>query len=61
MIDLLPHLIPLNGTNPNGIMILDNCAIHHVDGIVELFQEYGVMVHVLLPYSLDYYPIEEAF
>ena len=23
-------------------MILDNCAIHHVEGIVELFQEYGV-------------------
>ena len=59
--DLLPQLMPFNGTNPNSIVILDNCAIHHVDRIVELFQQCGVMVHFLPPYSPDYNPIEEAF
>ena len=53
--------MPFNGTNPNGIMILGNCAIHHVKRIVELFQEYGDMVPFLPPYSPDYNPIEEAF
>ena len=26
--DLLPQLIPFNETNPNSVVILDNCAIH---------------------------------
>ena len=26
---LLPHLLPFNGTNPNSVIILDNCATHH--------------------------------
>ena len=31
---LLPHLMPFNGTNPNSIVILDNCSIHHLDDVV---------------------------
>ena len=30
---LLPLLINFNGGNPNSIVILDNCAIHHANDI----------------------------
>ncbi len=33
---LLPCLMPFNGINPNSIVILDNCAIHHIEPIKNL-------------------------
>ena len=50
-----------NGLNEHSIVVLDNCSIHHVDGIVEMIQEVGALVHFLPPYSPDMMPIEEAF
>ena len=58
---LLQMLMNFNARNPNSIIILDNCAIHHANDIAELLGEVGVMVHFLPPYSPDYNPIEEAF
>ena len=58
---LLLMLMNFNGRNPNSIVILDNCAIHHANDIAGLLREVGVMVHFLPPYSPDYNPIEEAF
>ena len=31
---LLPHMMPFNGSNPNSVVILDNCSIHHAAGVV---------------------------
>ena len=59
--DLLAQLMPFDGTNPYSIVILGYCAIHNVDGVLELLQEHEVMVHFLPPYSLNYNPIKEAF
>ena len=53
--------MPFNGTNPHSVVVMDNCAIHHVHGIVEMIHEVGALVHFLPPYSPDYNPIEEAF
>ena len=58
---LLPHLMPFDGQNPHSVVLLDNCSIHHVEGIVEMIHEVGALVHFLPPYSPDYNPIEEAF
>ena len=58
---LLPHLLPFNGTNPHSVVVMDNCTVHHVDGIVDMIHEVGALVHFLPPYSPDYNPIEEAF
>ena len=58
---LLPHLMPFNGTNPHSVVVMDNCAIHHVDGIAKSMQDVGALVHFLLPYSPDYQPTEETF
>ena len=32
---LLPHLNSFNGTNPNSVIVLDNCSVHHVAGAVQ--------------------------
>ena len=48
---LLPHLMPYNGVNPHSVVALDNCSIHHVEGIASMLEEVGVIVHFLPPYS----------
>ena len=58
---LLPHLMPFNGINPHSVVILDNCAIHHIAEIEKMIQEIGALVHFLPPYSPDFNPIEETF
>ena len=30
---VLPHLMPFNGYNPHSVVIMDKCAIHHVQEI----------------------------
>ena len=55
--DLLPNLQPFDGTNERSVVIMDNW---HVDSITSLFEEAGVLLLFLPPYSPDYNPIEEA-
>lgn len=55
---LLPHLMTFNGFNPNSIVVLDNCPVHHAPGIADVIEEVGVLVHYLPSYSPDFYPIE---
>ena len=59
--DLLPTLMPFNGQNPNSIVILDNCSVHHVSGVASMITQVGALVHFLPPYSPDLNPIEECF
>ena len=59
--NLLPHLMPFDGTNPHSVVVLDNCAIHHMAEVKSMLEEIGVLVHFLPPYSPDFNPIEEAF
>lgn len=58
---LLPHLQPFDGTSCHGVVIMDNCSIHHTQEVVSLIEEVGVIVHFLPPYLPDLNPIEEAF
>ena len=58
---LSSKLYPYNGTNPHCILVMDNAAIHHVDGVSELLESLGVLVYYLPPYSPDLNPIEELF
>ena len=50
-----------NGTNPNSVIVMDNAAIHHVDGVEELLENLGVLIYFLSPYSPDLNPIEKLF
>ena len=36
--ELLPTLLPFDGKNPNSIVILDNCAVHHVAGVASMIK-----------------------
>lgn len=58
---LLPHLMPYNGTNKHSTVILDNCSIHHIAEVSDVFKDTSVLTHFLPPYSPDYNPIELAF
>ena len=58
---LLTKLMPFNGTNPNSVLILDNCSVHHVDEVHQALGDCGVLTHYLPPYLPDYNPIELAF
>jgi transposase len=58
---LIPEMQPFDGQNSRSIAILDNCSIHHVLEVRELFSEAGILVFFLPPYSPDYNPIEELF
>ena len=55
---LLPHLMPFDGKNPNSVVILDNCSIHHLDSVVDMIHEVKALVHFLPPYSPDFNPIQ---
>ena len=59
--NVLPHLMPFDGVNPHSVVVLDNCAIHHITEVKSMLEEIGVLVHFLPPYSPDFNPIEEAF
>ena len=58
---LLPHLNIYNGVNPNSVVILDNCSIHHLADVVDLIHSVGALILYLPPYSPDLMPIEECF
>ena len=58
---LLPNLMTFNGVDPNSVVILDNCSVHHVSGVESCIEDVGALVHYLPPYSPDYNPIEMLF
>jgi len=58
---LLPHLLSFDGNNPQSIVIMDNCSIHHIGEVVKMIEEVGAIVHFPPPYSPDFMPIELVF
>ena len=58
---LIPNMHPYDGSAPRSVALMDNCSIHHVDAVTDLFEAAGIKVIFLPPYSPDYNPIELAF
>lgn len=50
---LLPKLLPFNGSNCNSVLLFDNCSIHHVQEVQQVFSDAQVLTHYLPPYSPD--------
>ena len=46
---------------PGDVMVLDNLAVHKVDGLPEIVQKHGARLRYLPPYSPDFNPIERTF
>ncbi|KIJ22971.1 hypothetical protein M422DRAFT_196484, partial [Sphaerobolus stellatus SS14] len=57
--DLLDHMNPK--PQPKSVHVMDNCAIHHIEEVMELCEEHGVHLYYLPPYSPDLNPIKESF
>ena len=53
--------MPCDGQNPNSIIVMDNCSVHHVHEVVDLIRQSGILLLFLPPYSPDLNPAEEAF
>jgi len=58
---LIPNMQFYDGENPNSIVIMDNCSIHHVQEVEDVIQQSGILLLFLPPYSPDLNPVEEAF
>ena len=60
---LIPEMLPFDGRNPKSIAVLDNCSIHHVCPVTQLFKDSGILTLTLFlpPYSPDLMPIESTF
>ena len=58
---LIPQMHPFDRESPKSIVIMDNCSIHHVSEVEQLFDAVGIVVLFLPPYSPDYNPIEQTF
>ena len=58
---LLPQLMPFNGINTHSVVIMDNCAVHHLERITQMITSTGAILKFLPPYSPDLNPIELVF
>ena len=58
---LLPYLMTFDGHNPNNVVLLDNCSVHHVPGVSDAIDDTGALIHYLLPDSPNFNPIELLF
>lgn len=58
---LISEMLPFDGTSPRSIAIMDNCSIHHMQDVSDLFTDAGILQIFLPPYSPDMNPIEMAF
>ena len=58
---VMPNIMPFDGINPRSVLIMDNCAIHHIPDVTALIQRTGTLIYWFPPYSPDLNPIEEAF
>ena len=57
---LIPQMLPFDDENARSIVVLDNCSIHNVQHVIDLFVAAGILVLFLPPYSPDNMPIEET-
>ena len=53
--------VPFDGVNPNSVVIIDNCSIHHTSEVISAIQDTGAILHFLPPYSPDWNSAEGAF
>jgi transposase len=56
---VIPNMLPY--PNPNSILVMDNCSIHHVDYARDFIRDSGILLLFLPPYSPDLNPIECVF
>ena len=58
---LIPEMSPFDGYSPKSIAVMDNCSIHHIQEVADLFNSASILLLYLPPYSPDFNHIELAF
>ena len=58
---LIPEMFQFDGSNPRSVLVMDNCAIHHVLSALKVLSDAGILAIFLPPYSPDLNPAEELF
>ena len=58
---LIPNMQQFDGINSRSIAVMDNLTVHHADEVTSLFDQAGIPVFFLPPYSPDLNPAEECF
>ena len=58
---LLPNMLPFDGMNEKSILVMDNCSVHHIEPVITLLRQAGIVALFLPPYSPDLNPLEEVF
>ena len=58
---LIPEMYQFDGSNPRSVLVMDNCAIHHVSPALQVLTDAGIVTMFLPPYSPDLNPAEELF
>ena len=58
---LIPEMQQFDGSNTRSVLLMDNCAIHHVISVREVLSDAGIIILFLPPYSPDLNPMEELF
>lgn len=58
---LIPEMFQFEGSNPRSVLVMDNCAIHHVSSALKVLSDAGILAIFLPPYSPDLNPAEELF
>ena len=41
---LIPEMLPFDGCNLKSIAVMDNCSIHHVQEVTDLFNSAGIVI-----------------
>lgn len=58
---LVPQMHQFDGTSSRSVLVMDNCAIHHIAKAQEILVSAGILTIFLPPYSPDLNPAEELF
>jgi hypothetical protein len=58
---LIPEMCQFDGSSPRSVLVMDNCAIHHVSPALQALTDAGIVTMFLPPYSPDLNPAEELF
>lgn len=58
---LVPEMHQFDGSSTKSVLVMDNCAIHHVAPALDVLTNAGILTMFLPPYSPDLNPAEELF
>ena len=58
---LFPNMQQFDGDNPRSVVVMDNLSVHPADEVVQLFDQAGLPIFFLPPYSPGLNPAKECF